>query len=920
MSCRRCGRRLEFSGARPLFCAYCGQPLDGPGLEATIDYTPSPAADSGPDTAADPAADVAVELPDRLAGYRLIRRIGDGGMGSVFEAEDEAHGRRVALKILSDRLGSGSDAIERFRQEGRLAATISHPRCVFVLAADEVGGRPYIVMELMTGQTLQGLVEQGGPLPVEEAVARVLDVIEGLAEAHRVGVIHRDVKPSNCFLERDGRVKIGDFGLSKSLATDARLTRTGSFIGTPLYASPEQIKGEPVDVRTDIYSVSATLYFLLAGCPPFEANDAAAALARIVSEAPRPLRERRPDIPAGLESAVLRGLERDRDRRWRTLDELRDALLPFAPHPIPDAGPAGRLGAFLVDAAVIAALWAVLHLLAFRPLFGELWGMMVADVVSWVAYFGPIEGLWGAALGKRLFRIRVFRADRRAEPGIIRATLRALALYAIVALPWSLSTTVREASWGDRIPRWGLESAAVAVARLGLPILGLAAVIAPMRRRNGYRGLHEFLSRTRTVRLPRASRRREPATRRRSARDSSVVRRPAGVLSRIGPYRIRGAVRWEADRRVLTAEDSGLGREVWVVLGPPGGPQPAPPRRDLNRPTRSRWISGGDLPEGRWDAYTAPSGAPVVDVAGPDGLPWGEVRPMLAELAEELAAAINDGTLPDVLGPEQVWVEPDGRVQLVDPLAGAPPGPSPVSPDRRALDLIARVAALALEGGRRRLSDGSSPIRAPVPRHARIVLDRLTGSPPPFDLLSEVRDALRSMAGEPDELGFVPRGNRLWTYLGSIPLRLAAAALAVTILDAIGEPSLHSAPGWLHQDQFEAILIVFFFLGGSMAVASLTRWRWITGLIGADLVRDDGLPPGRARCALRELAAWTPPLLLGLLASFLSSSASWDSPPWAVWGLWTLPGLWALADMAHELVFPGRMLHDRLSRTRLVPL
>ena len=222
--------------------------------------------------------------PERIGGYRLVRLLGRGGMGAVYEAEDVESGRRVALKLIAAESVASPEAVERFRQEGRLASTIAHPRCVFVLAADEEDGRPYIVMELMPGETLQSLVERAGPLPPREAIGKILDVIEGLREAHQLGVIHRDVKPSNCFLEADGRVKVGDFGLSKSLGGDSQLTRTGAFLGTPLYASPEQIKCDPIDARTDVYSVAATLYFLLTGRPPFQEADAAATLARIVSE------------------------------------------------------------------------------------------------------------------------------------------------------------------------------------------------------------------------------------------------------------------------------------------------------------------------------------------------------------------------------------------------------------------------------------------------------------------------------------------------------------------------------------------------------------------------------------------------------------------------------------------------------------
>src|SRR5207253_7701666 len=138
-------------------------------------------------------------------------------------------------------------------------------------------------------------------------------------------------KPANCLLDDEGRVKVGDFGLSRSLVTDARLSQTGRFLGTPLYASPEQIKGEPLDVRSDVYSVAATLYCLLVGKAPFDNTDGAAVAARIASEDAPPLRRQRRGLPAGLEKAVLRGLARTRERRWRDLEEFRQALLPYSP-------------------------------------------------------------------------------------------------------------------------------------------------------------------------------------------------------------------------------------------------------------------------------------------------------------------------------------------------------------------------------------------------------------------------------------------------------------------------------------------------------------------------------------------------------------------------------------------------------------
>ena len=317
---------------------------------------------------------------------------------------------------------------------------MAHPRCVFVIAADEANGRPYIVMELMPGATLQDVVSRDGPLPVESAISKILDVIDGLCEAHRLGVVHRDVKPSNCFVEADGRVKVGDFGLAKSLVGGDALTRTGAFLGTPLFASPEQIKGETVGAQSDVYSVAATLYCLLTGQAPFQGGDAAATLARIVSEAAPPMRSLRPDLSATLDKVVLRGLERDQAKRWRDLDEFRAALLPFLPGRLSIGGLGVRFGAYLIDIAflTIPGLLAVFLVVVLTG-GGSPWTpqlrvdrqllQMLAGVVVWVLYFGGFESLWGCTPGKYFLGLRVCRAKGSERPGLAAVMVRVGLFY-----------------------------------------------------------------------------------------------------------------------------------------------------------------------------------------------------------------------------------------------------------------------------------------------------------------------------------------------------------------------------------------------------------------------------------------------------------------------------------------------------------
>ena len=212
--------------------------------------------------------------PGQLFGhYRIVRLLGRGGMGAVFEAEDTETDRRVALKVLSQTLDS-PEARQRFFREGRLAASINHPNSVYVFGTEEIGGTPVIAMELVAGGTLQQRVLEHGPLPVEAAVDAILQVIAGLEAARQLGILHRDIKPSNCFEDAGGVVKIGDFGLSIStLPTDLNLTTAGAILGTPAFSSPEQLRGQELSLRSDLYAVGVTLFYLLTGRTPYQARN-----------------------------------------------------------------------------------------------------------------------------------------------------------------------------------------------------------------------------------------------------------------------------------------------------------------------------------------------------------------------------------------------------------------------------------------------------------------------------------------------------------------------------------------------------------------------------------------------------------------------------------------------------------------------
>jgi eukaryotic-like serine/threonine-protein kinase len=642
--------------------------------------------------------------PKAIGGYRLLRLLGAGGMGTVYEAEAPGSAQRVAVKLLSSRLASSPASVERFRQEGRLASQLAHPRCVFVLSADTDAGRPYIVMELMPGETLKDIVDKHGPLSPDQAITHILDVIDGLAEAHRVGMIHRDMKPSNCFLTADGRVKVGDFGLSKSLigSRDQHLTQSGAFLGTVLFASPEQIRGEPLDYCSDVYSVCATLYYLLCGEAPFQHESITAALAKAISEDPPPIRAKRPEVSRGLEAVVMKGLERDRDRRWHTLDDLRDALvalLPCRQHP---ARPRALVGAYALD--MIALIFATVPF--------DIFHLQVAGLPILLVYFTLGEGVFGATPGKWLLGLRVSRSGQTGPPGLMRALLRTVVFHGLLAAMLVLPEECIRA-FGSMTG--GMLGGFVVIA-------SAAALLAQVRKRWGYRGVHDLVSGCHVTQQPLPSRKlRLPV---KHPTPLAVLLPPPSepLPASLGGYGVRGRVSAEASgEQVWVGEDKALGRTVLLWLKPVSSG--SLPLTEAARPTRLRRLGSGTLTwastDYEWIAFAAPLGGPLAHAIDPyHPLPWADARHLLDQLVEEFRASETDGTTPARIGLDQVWVEHTGRIQLLE---CSVPGEheQPVASPQTFLRV---VASLALEG-RPRTHGGS--IRAPLPAHAIPVLNRL---------------------------------------------------------------------------------------------------------------------------------------------------------------------------------------------------
>jgi hypothetical protein len=848
------------------------------------------------------------DFPFEFGGYRLLGLLGRGGMGTVYEAEQLATGRRVALKMLGQQLNS-PDMQQRFLREGRLAAGVNHPNSLYVFGSEEIEGLPVITMEIAGAGTLKDKLKKHGPLPVTEAVDAILDVISGLEAAFAAGVLHRDIKPSNCFVSPDGSVKVGDFGLSVSTLarTDTFVTAHGKILGTPAYASPEQLRGDALDVRADIYSVGATLFTLLTDRAPFEGDNAVQVVANAVNQKPKPLTEFRRDVPPGLERVVARCLAKEPDGRYADYTALRNALLPFSsrePEPASikvraSAGWIDYLIAFLPVYVILMLSVGVEDLiirpLAERTLYSARY--YIALFGLGFLYFTVSEGIWGAGLGKYFKGLHVVRTNDR-PPGTVRALIRILIPVGCVEgvrMPLMMAF-ISDANWT------GFQVLIFIAAAVICPWIAVLLTLSA-RRENGFATIWDLASGTRVVVKPKGTERPKIKPEARgSLKDeafgdvSSNTGHPQAALEAatpiksLGPYKI---IKEIVPGEWIVATDPVLRRRVWLLRR--NSPKPSLARRNLARPGRLRWLQKVEAGEVTWDAFESIEGVPFSSfIEGGKRVPWSSLRHWLHDVASELWEATGDQTLPTELGLDHIWITVQGRAILLDE----------AWPEAVTQTELIEVGDFA--GQQRFLNAIAECVESTsMPHHARAVLHNLADSK--FEKLSFLTGILRVMLDKPVEVG---RGIRA----GSIFMLGLYVLIAVFVgyYQAERVQRWNDSLGWLILICAMVVLDVI----AMVQLLELTLFRTTAShaIFRLAVINADGRRVNRVTLLRRWAIVWLPLFVPMLFVALLIKRAEFTA---AFFCSFALLCLWIVAAV-YAVVHPNRGLHDRLVGTWVV--
>lgn len=737
--------------------------------------------------------------PEQQIGpFRIIRRIGRGGMGTVYEAQDCENQRRVALKVLS-RPVANDEARQRFLREGRLAASINHPNSVFVFGTHQFDSLSMISMELVRGGTLEGHLRRHGPMASRDAVDIALQLIDGLVAAHEKGILHRDIKPSNCFLADDGSVKIGDFGLSISSDPELqeKITTPGLTLGTPAFSSPEQLRGDALDVRSDIYALGSTLYFLLTGKTPFTADGVVKMIAQVLEGTAVEPHQLNPEMPVELSQVVMRCLSKEPGDRFRTYQELRTALLPLGATTADPASLGLRAIAegieWLALLLIGFAMVSITNSSALRFFYSKfaLSTVSAATLLSWIGayclYYAVTESQFGCSLGKWLLQLRVVDSNHN-RPTFLSAFVRAAVFLLVPAIPQLLYWLTIQ----FQIDQFQITSPPNMVhVAIGLSAICsywflLAALFLGARSQNGWQGIHERISGTRVVQRSDA-----PVN---SMANAVGLEEQLATEQSIGPYTIVGQMTTNDGSTILIGFDTLLLRRVWIRNAQHSTCLTTHP--EIARATRLRWLNRVEAQSCIWDVFEYVEGRPLVDAVG-EQIDWNSVRHWLNDLQHEFSVATEQETLPQSLTINNLWLTKGGRLKLLDfaaPLLnqegildGATPHaqgshsakdsvrlPQGVS-DGNADSLLVSVAHLLK---RTLLAKHSRAL--PPPLFVTQMLDRLAGS----DSLATKLDELRAAVIRPQKSD---RKRRLLMSAAcyAIPILLTVASLGSELINYV---------------------------------------------------------------------------------------------------------------------------------------
>ena len=935
--CHNCDRSLTYSESPPRFCQHCGQALaltgdriDANSPDEDLTVAPQQVTDSGEFT---------VQEGDRIEHYRMIRWLGSGGMGTVWEAVDENNGRRVAIKRNAESMVSDETYVKRFIREAQLAAQVSHPNVTFIYGAGNENGQPYIAMELMPGNTLADLVNIEGALACSIAVDHVISMIDGLIAVHGQGMIHRDVKPANCFLDSNGSVKIGDFGLSKSTRDkETGLTKTGTFMGTPSYAAPEQIRGDEIDGRTDLYSVGATLFFLLTGRTPF-LGDAMSVTAQVTADRAPICSEINPTIPKDLGRAVAKCLEKEPSKRFQTLEALRLALIPFATQreSISDVG--RRLAAYMIDQTVIQiVLLLVISGLTVAMIsngdeipFDDVkvqkviksvgfWGVILSWLLT-TLYFTFCEGWFGRGIGKRLMMLNLIDSEGQ-RPGALKAFARAAILPGGLGIPlvftlWNVSGDSPTATIEVQLQMFMRDLAASYV-----PCL---ICVSTMRASNRFLGIHGMLTGTRVIRLNQGKQKFPIPV---------IVPTLTAVESvQFGPYETKELIGESRYGKVYLSKDDTLNRNVWIVVHS-DETDFSIDRMNLARDSRQRWIDGGLLGDGRrWDAFESIEGVPIhIFVGLQNKADWSLYGQVMLDIVIEVQEAIKDNTLPKIISLSLVWLNQAGQGRLIDKQLVNPIENNSLelnsSPQQNLADSNPRQQAAVEDAVGLVQELGELLLRTQVfPNSVQDFLVQLQQRSKTVETLQWAEEQLKSRSNSISSLTWDGR-------LGVLSATLGIEMVMYSLVSSV------------------AFLACFFFipttvansfsigLALSLILPVLFSWRWCGGpvfqVMGIEVCNAKGKKASGLMCSIRSIISWTPIFaIIGIVILsqlYRDQVSGADSPN----GMMMTPDTDPVAQFSGHLIVyyslfllalglviaivkPKRGIADLLLRTQLMP-